>query len=78
MARGQGARNRGTGRDEHPERTGGWNSRSEATRAGQAGFAIDSVKDKVQDENKIQSDQKRLTYTAKQLEDARITSEPQG
>ena len=40
-ARGQGARNRGTGRDEHPEREGGGNSRCEATRAAQAGFAIE-------------------------------------
>ena len=61
VARGQGARNRGTGRDEHPERKGDWNSRSEARRAARAGFAIDSAKDKVQDENKIQSDQNQAT-----------------
>ena len=77
VARGQGARNRGTGRDEHPERKGGWNSRSEATRAPRAGFAIDSAKNLIQDENEVPSDQKPLTYTAKQLEDARFTSEPQ-
>ena len=76
VARGQGARNRGTGRDEHPERMGDQNSCSEATRAARAGFAIDSAKDKVQDENNIQSDQNLLTYSHA-LEDARITSEPQ-
>ena len=37
---------------------------------------FDSPKDKAQDENEIQSDQKPLTGTAKQLEDAR-TSESQ-
>ena len=56
---------------------GGWNSRSEATKAAGVGFAIDSAKDKIQDENEIPSDQKPPTYTAKQLENARITSEPQ-
>ena len=33
VARGQGAEDSKTGRDEHPERKGGWNSRSEATGA---------------------------------------------
>ena len=36
---------------------GGWNSRSEPTRAARAAFAIDNAKDKVQDENEIQSHQ---------------------
>ena len=73
----KGARNGWTDLDEHPDRKAGWNSRSAATGAAWAGFANDSAKDKVQDENEIQSDQKPLTRTAKQLEDARTASEPQ-
>ena len=40
-----------------------------------ADFATDNGKDKIQDE--IPSDQKPLTFTAKQLEDDKTMSEPQ-